>query len=127
VARRRRSGKQTALDALRLIRTQAAIEADRLRSAQSADEYERRELLADLGTRLDARSVPRRPATSLQPVRALVAELQDDRCHWPYRQTPSSVLWTHTLRVLDDLADAQHTRPPGTSPPETKPARDRLT
>jgi Ca-activated chloride channel family protein len=108
--------QQTEADALRLIRTQAAIEADRLRSAQSADEYERRELLADLGTRLDAlvRSAP--TVTSLQPVRALLAELQNDRA----MAVPADAferLWTQTLRVLDNLAGAPHTRPSGPSRP----------
>jgi Ca-activated chloride channel homolog len=96
-------------DKSRLIRTQAAVEADRLRAAQDAPEYERRELLADLGTRLDA-LVREAPAVAgLDSTRALLAELEADR---PLA-VPAEVfeqLWIRTLRLLDDLAVAPTAR-----------------
>jgi Ca-activated chloride channel family protein len=90
-------------DVPQVIRTQAAVEADRLRAAQDAPEYERRELLADLGTRLDALIREAPAVAGRDPIRALLAELQADR---PLA-VPAEVfeqLWTRTLRLLDELA-----------------------
>ena len=101
-----RAGRRKAderIDVPQVIRTQAAVEADRLRAAQDAPEYERRELLADLGTRLDALIREAPAMAGRDPIRALLAELQADR---PLA-VPAEVfeqLWTRTLRVLDELA-----------------------
>ncbi len=98
---------EEAQDELADARVQAAEEAKRLRAANDAPEYERRELLADLGTRLDAlvRHLAGHPdnAKLLAPLRDLVAELEADR---PL-SVPADVfeeLWTRALRLLDDLA-----------------------
>jgi Ca-activated chloride channel family protein len=86
-----------------VIRTQAAVEADRLRAARDAPEYERRELLADLGTRLDALIREAPVLAGRDPIRALLAELEADH---PLA-VPAEVfeqLWARTLRLLDELA-----------------------
>jgi Ca-activated chloride channel family protein len=91
-------------------RRQAGEEVRRLRAASGADEYERRELLADLGSRLDAlvRHLAERgvDAVDLTPVRDLADELRADRP----MGAPADVLaelWTRALRVLDDFAEAR--------------------
>jgi Ca-activated chloride channel family protein len=85
------------------LRAQAAAEARRLREAASAPDYERRELLADLGSRLDAlvRDLP--PDERLEAVRHLVTELADDR---PLKVSAEAFadLWSRALRLLDELA-----------------------
>jgi Ca-activated chloride channel family protein len=96
-------------DVPQVIRTQAAMEADRLRAAQDAPEYERRELLADLGTRLVALIREAPAVAGRDPVRALLAELEADR---PLG-VPAEVfeqLWTRTLRLLGDLAGSAESR-----------------
>jgi Ca-activated chloride channel family protein len=90
-------------DVPEVIRTQAAVEADRLRAARDAPEYERRELLADLGTRLDALIREAPVLAGRDPIRALLAELEADH---PLA-VPAEVfeqLWARTLRLLDELA-----------------------
>jgi Ca-activated chloride channel family protein len=96
-----------ASDDLAELRRNAADEASALRAATDAPERERRELLADLGTRLDALvrhlAADADNATLLAPLRDLVAELEADR---PL-SVPADVfeeLWTRALRLLDDLA-----------------------
>jgi Mg-chelatase subunit ChlD len=85
----------------------AAEEAARLRAAEGRSERERRELLADVGSRLDA--LARHLASQgvdgglLAPLWALVAELESDR---PLG-VPAEVfaeLWARTLRILDEIA-----------------------
>jgi Ca-activated chloride channel family protein len=80
----------------------AADEARALRAAASAPEYERRELLADLGTRLAA-LVTGTAWGSDPAVRDLVAALADDR-PLSLGADEFTALWERTLRVLDDLA-----------------------
>lgn len=89
-------------DAAASIRNQAAVEAGRLRAAQDAPEYERRELLADLGTRLDA-LVRGSALADQERARALLAELRDDR---PLTVPADAFaqLWSRTLDLLDALA-----------------------
>jgi Ca-activated chloride channel family protein len=106
-------------------RTQAAEEARTLRSAQEGSEGERREVLADLGSRLDAlaRHLVAHGVDGglLSPLWALVAELEADR---PLG-VPLEVfeeLWARTLRILDELAQtpAQDARD---APAGSKPVR----
>ena len=85
----------------------AAEEAARLREAESRSERDRRELLADVGSRLDAlaRHLASQRVDSglLAPLWALVAELEADR---PLG-VPADVfaeLWARTLRILDEIA-----------------------
>jgi len=94
-------------DELAAARVQAAEEAARLRAAHASSERERRELLADIGSRLDA--IVRHLAghgvsdAILLAVRDLVRELDADR---PLA-VPTDVferMWARALRVLDDLA-----------------------
>jgi Ca-activated chloride channel family protein len=93
--------------ALTEARAQAAEEARRLRAAEGGDEYARRELLADLGTRLDAlvRHLVDRgvDADGLAPVRDLARDLGADR---PMSVSSDALadLWARSLRVLDDFA-----------------------
>jgi Ca-activated chloride channel family protein len=91
-------------------RRQAGEEVRRLRTATAADEYQRRELLADLGSRLDAlvRHLTERgvDAADLTPVRDLADELRADRP----MGVPADVLadlWARALRVLDDFAEGR--------------------
>jgi Ca-activated chloride channel family protein len=86
---------------------QAREEAARLRAAQGAPAYERRELLADVGTRLDAlvRHLSRTARLAiLEQMKKLVAELEADR---PLRLAVDEfeALWTRALSVLDEFAD----------------------
>jgi Ca-activated chloride channel family protein len=92
---------------LRQLVQQARDEAARLRAAQGASAYERRELLADVGTRLDAlvRHLSRTARmVILERMEKLVAELEADR---PLRLAGDEfeALWTRALSVLDEFAD----------------------
>jgi Ca-activated chloride channel family protein len=82
---------------------QATEEAARLRAAHDAPQHERRELLADLGSRLAALVRHYGGEASLDPVRELVGQLDADR---PLLLPGDEFeqLWTRTLAVLDDLA-----------------------
>jgi Ca-activated chloride channel homolog len=91
-------------------RRQAGEELRRLRAATGADEYARRELLADLGSRLDAlvRHLTERgvDAADLTPVRDLADELRADRP----MGVPADVLaalWSRAVRVLDEFAQGR--------------------
>jgi Ca-activated chloride channel homolog len=95
------------VEALAAARRQAADEARRLRAVETAPEYERREQLADLGSRLDALVKHLAglgvDAATLSPVRDLADELAGDR---PLG-VPGELLaelWARTLRVLDAWA-----------------------
>jgi Ca-activated chloride channel family protein len=85
----------------------AAEEAARVRAAAGAPLYERRELLADLGSRLAALL---RQASGAGPLRDLVAELDGDRPLTVSREEFEQ-LWTRTLQVLDELAGTARSRP----------------
>jgi Ca-activated chloride channel family protein len=88
-------------------RTQAREEAARLRAAGDAEQAQRREILADLGTRLTALLRDLEAAgvddATLTPARALQAALADDV---PLGLPAATVeqLWTRALEVLDALA-----------------------
>jgi Ca-activated chloride channel family protein len=96
------------------VRSQAASEARALRAAAGAPEYERRELLADLGTRLEA-IVRGTASAGLPSVRRLLEELVDDR---PLALSTEEFeqLWQLTLRVLAELAGGNGPGRPGTKP-----------
>jgi len=82
------------------VRVQAEAEAVRLRALTDAPGYERREALADLGTRLDA-LVRELPGGDLgQRVRDLIRELAEDRL----AAADLDDLWQRTLALLDELA-----------------------
>jgi Ca-activated chloride channel family protein len=95
----------TALDEAR---AQAAEEVRRLRAAQDAPEADRRDLLADLGSRLTAllRHLESAgvEATALAPVRELATALAGEAAA---RATGADLaaLWDRALRVLEALAD----------------------
>ena len=78
------------------LRRLARLEADRLRAAQDRPEYERRELLADLVSRLEVllAGVPGNPYPDLT---ALVERLKIDG--------PLDAKWAEALRTLSDFAD----------------------
>jgi Ca-activated chloride channel family protein len=91
-------------------RRQAGEEVRRLRAASGADEYQRREHLADLGSRLDAlvRHLGARGVDpdDLTPVRELADELRADRP----MGVPADVLaelWARALRVLEEFAGSR--------------------
>jgi Ca-activated chloride channel family protein len=94
-------------DALAEAGAQAREEVDRLRSARDGDLAQRREALADLGTRLTALIRHLEAAgvddQTLAPVRELQAALADDA---PLTLPEASVaeLWTRAVEVLDALA-----------------------
>jgi len=90
-------------DPVAAARAQAATEAARLRAARNAPLRERRELLADLGTRLEAMVRHVAGSDGLAPVRRIVEEITADR---PLT-VPTDVfedLWARTLRALDEVA-----------------------
>jgi hypothetical protein len=93
--------------ALAEARGQARDEVERLRAAADATEADRRETLADLGTRLAALvrhlESARVDEQTLAPVRELQAALADDA---PLSLPAETVaqLWTRALEVLDALA-----------------------
>jgi Ca-activated chloride channel family protein len=89
--------------ALGVVAATAAREAQRLRAATAAPEYERRELLADLGTRLQALARDLGGSPKAQAVRALVAELTEDRLAG-LAGAELTALWDRALAVLDALA-----------------------
>jgi Ca-activated chloride channel family protein len=94
-------------DALAQAGAQAREEVDRLRSAGHADLAQRREALADLGTRLAALIRHLEAAgvddQTLTPVRELQAALADD-APLTLPETSVAQLWTRALEVLDALA-----------------------
>jgi Ca-activated chloride channel family protein len=87
------------------VRAVAAAEARRLRDAAGRPEYERRELLEDLGTRLAAIAGS---APETQPLRDLALALRAEEA----ARRPLEELWAHALRVLDELAGG-HDAPRG--------------
>jgi Uncharacterized protein containing a von Willebrand factor type A (vWA) domain len=86
-----------------VVREVAAQEARRLRAAADTPEYERRELLADLGTRLAALTGELGAGPAAQAVRALVAELAEDRLA-AVTGAELAQMWDRALAVLDALA-----------------------
>jgi Ca-activated chloride channel family protein len=87
------------------VRAVAAREAQRLRDAADAPEYERRELLADLGTRLTALASDM-GGERAQSVRALIQDLAEDRLAGLTGQALTA-LWDRALAFLDALAGKQ--------------------
>jgi Ca-activated chloride channel family protein len=87
-------------DPFQAVRDQAEAEAVRLRALTGAQEYERREALADLGTRLDvlARDLP--GGDLVERIRDLVRDLAEDRL----AGADVDALWQRTLALLDELA-----------------------
>jgi Ca-activated chloride channel family protein len=83
----------------------ATREAQRLRAAEQAPEWERRELLADLGTRLGAVAMALGADARADTVRALAAELAEDRLA-ALAGDALRGLWDRTLALLDQLAGA---------------------
>jgi Ca-activated chloride channel family protein len=97
-----------------VVSAMAAREAQRLREATDAADYERRELLADLGTRLTALTRDLGGSAQTQAVRTLVAELAEDRLAG-LAGAELRALWDRALAVLDELAG-------GTADPGARPA-----
>jgi len=99
-------------------RTQLAEEAALLRGAAGAPLYERRELLADVGSRLGA--LVRHLSTlgfgrsMVDRAQGLAAELEADR-PLGVPEDAFSDLWTRTLALLDELAS--DTPPPASGKP----------
>jgi Ca-activated chloride channel family protein len=82
------------------VRALAAQEAARLRAAADAPDYEKREMLADLGTRLEALL---RQAGDVADLRHLVLVLSEEHLHGLSPQELAQV-WDRALAVLDALA-----------------------
>jgi Ca-activated chloride channel family protein len=80
---------------LRSLREVAAVEARRLRESAERPEYERRELLADLGSRLTA-LVGGRTEPEYEPLRRLAATLDAGG--------DLAARWAEALRVLEEFA-----------------------
>jgi hypothetical protein len=87
------------------IRAVASREARRLRDAADAPDFARRELLADLGTRLAALASDF-GGEQAQAVRALILELAEDRLAGVTGQALAG-LWDRVLALLDALAGKQ--------------------
>jgi Ca-activated chloride channel family protein len=83
----------------------AAQEAQRLRAAAGAPEFERREMLADLGTRLEALARDLGGSPDAAAIRDLVAELVEDRLAGLAGDALTE-LWDRVLELLDRLAGA---------------------
>jgi Ca-activated chloride channel homolog len=96
------------------VRELAAGEAERLRSAAAAPEYERRELLADLGTRLEALARDLGGSSDAAAVRQLAADLAEDHLAGLSGDALAD-LWDRALQILDHLAG----EPPATGGPAT--------
>jgi hypothetical protein len=102
-----------------------ATEAARMRAAAGAPERDRRVLLADLASRLEALLRPRHPHTvggsaGLASLRELLAELRGDAA----LRMPTdrfTHLWTRMQELLDELAGTA--APPPPSPPPSPPRR----
>jgi Ca-activated chloride channel homolog len=92
------------------VRELAVREAQRLRSAADAPEYERRELLADLGTRLAALAVGLGGGPTEQAVRSAVAELAEDHLA-SLSGAALAALWDRALALLDTLAGGTEPSP----------------
>ena len=86
-----------------VVREVAAQEARRLRAAAGAADYERRELLSDLGTRLAALSGALGRGRAAEAVRSLVAQLAEDRLAG-LSGAELAQLWDRVLALLDALA-----------------------
>ncbi|GAA2370772.1 VIT domain-containing protein [Dactylosporangium salmoneum] len=84
-------GPEPAVDAREL----AAQEADRLRAAESRPEYERREMLEDLASRLAALSLPE------------LRELTEALTPQAIATRPFAELWAFVLEALDRVAQPQ--------------------
>jgi Ca-activated chloride channel family protein len=85
------------------VRELAAREARRLRETADAPEYERRELLADLGTRLAALIADLGGGPAAQAVRSVVDELAEDHLA-ALSGTDLVALWDRALALLEGLA-----------------------
>jgi Ca-activated chloride channel homolog len=85
------------------VRELAASEAQRLRAAVAAPEYERRELLADLGTRLEALARELGGSAEATSVRDLAAELTEGHLAGLAGDAMTE-LWDRVLQLLDRLA-----------------------
>jgi Ca-activated chloride channel family protein len=85
------------------VRELAASEARRLRAAGAAPEYERRELLADLGTRLEALARELGGSTEATSVRDLATDLTDEHLAGLTGDALTE-LWDRVLALLDRLS-----------------------
>ncbi|HLL68514.1 MAG TPA: VIT domain-containing protein [Micromonosporaceae bacterium] len=94
----------------RMLPTQAAREAQRLRAAEGRPAYERRELLEDLGTRLVALTVG--AGVGAEPLRRLAEALRPDT----FAARPLEELWAYALRILDEVAGRAAPPDPGDAP-----------
>ncbi len=88
------------------VRQLAAREAERLRAAAAAPEYERRELLSDLGTRLEALVRDLGGSPDAAAVRHLAADLAEDHLAGLSGDALTE-LWERALQLLDHLAGEQ--------------------
>ena len=100
-------------NSLAAARAQAAEEARRLRANENATERERRSMLADLGSRMEALAAHlevRGHADEAAPLRELANDLRD--CDIPQPDTTARLarLWQRALDVLDAFAG---NTPPG--------------
>lgn len=88
------------VDQLAQTRSDVRDEARRLRAASTLPDYEKRELLADLASRLNAllADLDSRGVTSpqLTPLRELVGDINSGK--------PVSILWERAIHVLDEFA-----------------------
>jgi Ca-activated chloride channel family protein len=99
----------------------AAVEAGRLRDAAGRPAYERREILADLASRLEV-LLEGLTDPAVAPLRELVALLAGDR--------ELEARWTEALRVLTDFggekgapAHGGEKRPPALGDAKPSPSR----
>jgi Ca-activated chloride channel family protein len=97
------AAEQESLQPLSLLAAVAADEARALRAASGAAEYERRDLLADLGTRLAALAGELGTGPQAQAVRSLIEELAEQRLA-SVSGGALDALWDRALALLDALA-----------------------
>jgi Ca-activated chloride channel family protein len=103
-----------------------AAEAARLRAAAGAPERERRTLLADLASRLEALLRDRQPETvgggPLAELRRLLNELRGDAALW-VTAGEFAQLWQRMQELLDRLAGGMPPPAPPSPPPGPSPRR----
>jgi Ca-activated chloride channel homolog len=115
-----RMPRRSVIDPLAEARAQAGDEARRLRGAVNATESERRSLLADLGSRLEAMVVHlgmSGHATEAAPLRELAQALRACDLPQPLISTDLQRLWQRTLEVLDAFAAGSAPSPAPGRPP----------
>jgi Ca-activated chloride channel homolog len=115
-----RARRRPATDSLVEARAQAGDEARRMREAANATASERKALLADLSSRLDAMVIHLSTsghASEATPLRELAEALKACDLPVPLASAELERLWQRSLEVLDAFASGSRDGKPGSSRP----------